>query len=69
MKIAELRKLSNEELTTKITEAKKELLDLRIKKSTGTLEKPSKINELIKGIARALTILKEREINESEENK
>ncbi|MBE6159276.1 MAG: 50S ribosomal protein L29 [Firmicutes bacterium] len=69
MKIAELRKLSNEELTTKITEAKKELLDLRIKKSTGTLEKPSKINELRKGIARALTILKEREINESEENK
>jgi large subunit ribosomal protein L29 len=69
MKIADLRKLSNEELTTKITEAKKELLDLRIKKSTGTLEKPSKINELRKGIARALTILKEREINESEENK
>ena len=69
MKIADLRKLSNEELTTKIAEAKKELLDLRIKKSTGTLEKPSKINELRKGIARALTILKEREINESEENK
>lgn len=69
MKINDLRKLSNEELTTKITEAKKELLDLRIKKSTGTLEKPSKINELRKGIARAMTILKEREINESEENK
>ena len=69
MKIKDLRALSNEELTTKITEAKKELLDLRIKKSTGTLEKPSKINELRKGIARALTILKEREINESEENK
>ena len=69
MKINDLRKLSNEELTAKITEAKKELLDLRIKKSTGTLEKPSKINELRKGIARALTILKEREINESEENK
>ncbi len=69
MKINDLRKLSNEELTAKITEAKKELLDLRIKKSTGTLEKPSKINELRKGIARAMTILKEREINESEENK
>ena len=69
MKIAELRKLTNEELTAKIVEAKKELLDLRIKKSTGTLENPSKINELRKGIARALTILKEREINESEENK
>ena len=68
MKIKDLRSLSNEELTTKITEAKKELLDLRIKKSTGTLEKPSRINELRKGIARAMTILREREL-ESEENK
>ena len=68
MKIKDLRSLSNEELTTKITEAKKELLDLRIKKSTGTLEKPSRINELRKGIARAMTILREREL-ESEETK
>lgn len=69
MKIKELRALSNEELITKITEAKKELLELRVKKSTGTLEKPSKINELRKGIARAMTILKERELSESEETK
>ena len=68
MKIKDLRALSSEELTTKITEAKKELLDLRIKKSTGSLEKPSRINELRKGIARAKTILREREL-ESEETK
>ncbi len=69
MKINDLRALSNEELKTKITEAKKELLDLRVKKSTGTLEKPSRINELRKGIARAMTILRERELSESEEIK
>ena len=69
MKIKDLRALSNEELTKKITEAKKELLELRIKKSTGSLEKPSRINELRKGIARAMTIIKERELSESEESK
>ena len=69
MKINDLRALSNEDLKNKITEAKKELLDLRVKKSTGTLEKPSRINELRKGIARAMTILRERELSESEEIK
>ena len=69
MKIKDLRALSNEELTKKISEAKKELLELRIKKSTGSLEKPSRINELRKGIARAMTIIKERELSESEETK
>ena len=69
MKIKELRELSNEELVNKITEAKKELLELRDKKSTGSLEKPSRINELRKGIARAMTIIRERELSESEENK
>ena len=69
MKINDLRALSDDELRTKITEAKKELLDLRVKKSTGTLEKPSRINELRKGIARAMTILRERELTESEEIK
>ena len=38
MKINELRKLTNEDLNKKITESKKELLDLRIKQSTGSLE-------------------------------
>ena len=37
MKINELRKLTNEDLNKKITESKKELLDLRIKQSTGSL--------------------------------
>ena len=59
--VKELRALSNEELETKIKEAKKELFDLRLKQSTGSLEKPSKIRELRKNVARMQTILKERE--------
>lgn len=59
--VKELRALSNEELVTKIKESKKELFDLRLKQSTGSLEKPSKIRELRKNVARMQTILKERE--------
>ena len=62
MKVNELRKLSNEELESKITETKTELFNLRLKQATGSLEKPSKIHELRKSIARMKTILKEREI-------
>ena len=57
----ELRALSNEELEAKIKESKKELFDLRLQQSTGSLEKPSRINELRKNIARMNTILSARE--------
>ena len=64
LKIKELRELSNKELETKIREAKKELFNLRMKQSTGTLEKPSKIKELRKDVARMKTIMRERALNE-----
>ncbi len=61
-KLQDLRKLENAELETKIKEAKEELFGLRLKQSTGTLEKPNKIHELRKDIARMKTILSERKI-------
>ncbi len=61
MTASEIRKLSDEEIKTKISESKKELLNLRFKNATGSLDKPSKLNELKKDVARMLTILKERE--------
>ena len=69
MKIKEIRELSNEELNTKIAESKKELLDLRVKQATGALENPSKIHSLRKMVARMMTVLRERELSESEESK
>ncbi len=60
MKVSEIRNLSTEEIETKVKETKKELLNLRVKNATGSLEKPSKIKELRKDVARMLTILKER---------
>ena len=64
MKVEEIRKLSNEELNTKIAEAKKELFELRLKQSTGQLEKPSQIKNLRKSVARMKTILRERELTD-----
>lgn len=65
MKISEIRNLSNEEIENKVKETKKELLNLRIKNATGALEKPSKLKELRKDVARMLTVLKERKIENS----
>ena len=59
--LKELRALSSEELINKIKESKKELFDLRLKQSTVSLDKPYKIHELRKNIARMNTILAERE--------
>ena len=60
MKTNELRKLTTEELTKKVHENKEELFNLRMQKATGNLEKPSRIHELRKEVARINTILNER---------
>ena len=68
MKTNELRELSTEELVKKVKENKQQLFDLRLKQSTGSLEKPSQIKNLRKEVARIKTILKEREGAENGEN-
>ena len=64
MKNNELRELSNEELIQKIEESKEELFNLRFSQATGSLEKPSRIKELRKLVARMKTILRERELED-----
>ncbi len=63
MKNNEIRELSSEELLKKIEEYKEELFNLRFSQATGNLEKPSRIRELRKLVARMKTILRERELN------
>ena len=65
LKNNELRNLSTEELTKKISEYKEELFNLRFSQATGNLEKPSRIRELRKLVARMKTILRERELKEN----
>ena len=61
----EIRELSNEEILSKIEEAKEELFNLRFQQATGNLDKPSKIKDLRHTVARLKTVLRERELEES----
>ena len=63
MKNSEIRAMSNEEILKKIEESNEELFNLRFSQATGNLEKPSRIRELRKLVARMKTILRERELN------
>ncbi len=58
----EIRELTDEQLLSKIEEAKEELFNLRFQQATGSLEKPSRIHELRKLVARMKTIKREREL-------
>ena len=52
----EIRDLSAEEITTKIRETRDSLLQLRLRKQTGQVEKTHEIRTLRKTIARLETI-------------
>ncbi len=59
-KMENFKKLTTEEINKKIADAKEELLKLRMKQATGTLENPARIHELRKDVARLKTILNDR---------
>ena len=63
MDAKKIRDLSTEEIIKKIEEDKEELFNLRFSQATGNLEKPSRIPELRKQIARMKTVIRERELN------
>ncbi len=67
MKVNEIRNLTTEEINEKISEAKEELFNLRFQQASGSLEKPSRIRELRKTVARLKTVLNERVNKEEEE--
>ena len=61
----EIRELKTVEILSKIQECKEELFNLRMQQATGSLEKPSRINELRKQVARMKTIIRERELSKN----
>lgn len=63
VKTKDIREMSTEELNKKIAEYKEELFNLRFSQATGNLEKPSRIKELRKLVAKMKTIIRERELN------
>jgi len=66
-KMEELRKLSTEDLNKKIKENKEELFNLRFRQATGNLEKPARLRELRREVAKMKTIIRERELEKVEE--
>lgn len=65
MKIDEIKKLSLEDLNSKLYSLKEELYNLRRKKAVGQIEPESlgHIKAIRKDIARIYTVLRERELN------
>ena len=59
LKSAEIRKLGPEEIRTKISDARDELMKLRFQQVSGQLTDSSRLNVLRKDIARMETILAE----------
>ncbi|AKE40553.1 50S ribosomal protein L29 [Corynebacterium kutscheri] len=58
----ELRELTAEELTTRLSEAKEELFNLRFQAATGQLTNNRRIGTVKRDIARIYTVLREREL-------
>jgi large subunit ribosomal protein L29 len=60
MKIKELRDLTVDELRSKEREMAEQLFNLRLQKAIGQLEKPSRMREIRKDLARVLTVVNEK---------
>jgi large subunit ribosomal protein L29 len=59
---AELRELHDDELDTRLREAKEELFNLRFQMATGQLDNNRRLRTVKHDIARIYTILREREL-------
>jgi large subunit ribosomal protein L29 len=62
VKAAELRELSEEELVTRLRDAKAELFNLRVQAATGQLDNNRRLQVVRREIARIYTIMREREL-------
>ena len=62
MKATEFRNLTTAEIEQKVNGFKEELFNLRFQSATGQLDNPNRIGEVRKQIARAKTVLRQREL-------
>ncbi|CAM3649673.1 MULTISPECIES: 50S ribosomal protein L29 [Saccharibacillus] len=62
MKAKELRDLTTAEIEQKVSGFKEELFNLRFQLATGQLDNPTRISVVRKEIARAKTVLRQREL-------
>jgi large subunit ribosomal protein L29 len=58
--------MDDDELVTRLTEAKQELFNLRFQHVTGQLDNYARLGEVRRSVARINTILRQREIEAAE---
>lgn len=63
MRAADLRDLSDAELTEQIKTARRDLFGLRFQHATGELDNTAGLKRAKKEVARALTVARERELD------
>jgi len=59
---AEIRDLADDELVTRLAEAKEELFNLRFQVATGQLDNNRRLHHVRRDIARIYTVMREREL-------
>ena len=62
MKPAEVRQLTDQELTDKLNELETEVSNLRFQQATHQIENPNVIKAVKRDVARVKTIMREREL-------
>ena len=67
MRAKEMRDLTDRDLHKKLSDFKQEKFKLRFQKATGQLENTQRIPKVKQNIARILTILREREMEQVNE--
>ena len=60
MKANEIRKMNVEQINAKIADLKEELFNLKFQADLGNLDKPARMNEIKRTIARMKTFLTEK---------
>lgn len=63
MNANDVRDLSDDEMSSKLLDLKREQFNLRFQKASGQLEKTARINEVRKAIARIKTIQTQRRLD------
>ena len=64
MDIDEVRQLNEEELQAELNDLKEEQANLRMQEAVTTLENPMRLKTIRRTIARIMTVLRERELEQ-----
>ena len=69
MKSAEVHNLKDDELVTKLIDAKEEAFNLRFRHATGELENTARLGQAKRDVARLVTVARERGIDVEKETR